>query len=299
MGFFRRYKGRGSYDLLSNYDSFVPGFLDLVWVILLLVTGAFIGSIFLLIFTKSGYGDLANTYGNLIAYPMIFIPAMLYASAKSTREEGFVDGYAIDNNNFGKHKGYTMAFIAFVMTIATAFIIEPIGMLLPEMPEDMAKLMDNMLNGPAWVTLISVSLFAPFFEEWLCRGIVLRGMLKHAGPTAAILISSLFFALIHMNLWQGVPAFFIGMVFGYVYYKTGSLKITMLMHCVNNTMAFIVSRIPSLENVDYFTEVLSPWAYCGVFAAAVIALACGIIIMKGLPQKEGNLGGLRVIKSLL
>ena len=299
MGFFRRHKGRGSYDLLSNYNHFMPGYMDLVWVVILLAVGAFLGSFFLSAFILSGYGDLANKYGMLIAYPMIFIPAMLFASVKSRRDEGFVDGYAIDNNNFGRHKGWTMAFVAFVLSIATAFVIEPVSMLLPEMPEDKMKIMEMMLDGPAWVTLISVSLFAPFFEEWLCRGVILRGLLKHVKPAWAIIISAIFFAAIHMNWWQAVPAFLIGLVLGYVYYKTGSLKLTMLMHFANNTMAFAVSRIPALENAEYFTDVLSPWAYAGVYAAVLIALACGIVILRSIPLKEGNLGGCRVIKSLL
>lgn len=298
MGFFRGHRGRRSYDLLSNYNSFMPGFIDLIWVILLFIVGAFLGSKLLSAFILSGHADLATKYGMLIAYPLMFVPPMLYASAKSRREEGFTDGYALDNNNFGKHRGYTMAFAAIVMSIATAFVIEPASMLLPEMPEDKVKAMEALLNGPAWVTIISVCIFAPFFEEWLCRGIVLRGMLKHVKPTWAIIISALFFALIHMNFWQAVPAFLMGLVFGYVYYKTGSLKLTMLMHCVNNTMAFVVSRIPSLKDMEYFADVLSPWAYAGVYTAACIALICGFIILKGIPQKEGNLGGLRLIKSI-
>lgn len=297
MGFFRRYKGRGSYDLLSNYNHFMPGYMDLVWVVVLLVVGAFLGSLLLSAFILTGYGDLADRYGMLVAYPMIFIPAMLYASAKSRREEGFSDGYAIDNSNFGRHKGYTMAFAVVVMTLACAYIIEPVSMLLPEMPQWMVDHMEMMMNGPAWVTLISVSLFAPFFEEWLCRGVILRGLLRHVRPIWAVIISALFFALIHMNLWQAVPAFLMGLVFGYVYYKTGSLKLTMLMHFANNTMAFIASRIPALENADYFSDVLSPWAYGGIYAAAVIALASGLILIKGIPQKEDHLGGCRIIKS--
>lgn len=297
MGFFRRYKGRGSYDLLSNYNHFMPGYMDLVWVVVLLVVGAFLGSLLLSAFILTGYGDLADRYGMLVAYPMIFIPAMLYASAKSRREEGFSDGYAIDNSNFGRHKGYTMAFAVVVMTLACAYIIEPVSMLLPEMPQWMVDQMEMMMNGPAWVTLISVSLFAPFFEEWLCRGVILRGLLRHVRPVWAVIISALFFALIHMNLWQAVPAFLMGLVFGYVYYKTGSLKLTMLMHFANNTMAFIASRIPAFENADYFSDVLSPWAYGGIYAAAVIALASGLILIKGIPQKEGHLGGCRIIKS--
>lgn len=298
MGFFRGHRGRRSYDLLSNYNSFMPGFIDLTWVILLFIVGAFLGSKLLSAFILSGHADLATKYGMLIAYPLMFVPPMLYASAKSRREEGFTDGYALDNNNFGKHRGYTMAFAAIVMSIATAFVIEPASMLLPEMPEDKVKAMEALLDGPAWVTIISVCIFAPFFEEWLCRGIVLRGMLKHVKPTWAIIISALFFALIHMNFWQAVPAFLMGLVFGYVYYKTGSLKLTMLMHCVNNTMAFVVSRIPSLKDMEYFADVLSPWAYAGVYTAACIALICGFIILKGIPQKEGNLGGIRLIKSI-
>ena len=298
MVFFRGHRGRRSYDLLSNYNSFMPGFIDLIWVILLFIIGAFLGSKLLSAFILSGHADLATKYGMLIAYPLMFVPPMLYASAKSRREEGFTDGYALDNNNFGKHRGYTMAFAAIVMSIATAFVIEPASMLLPEMPEDKVKAMEALLNGPAWVTIISVCIFAPFFEEWLCRGIVLRGMLKHVKPTWAIIISALFFALIHMNFWQAVPAFLMGLVFGYVYYKTGSLKLTMLMHCVNNTMAFVVSRVPSLKDMEYFADVLSPWAYAGVYTAACIALICGFIILKGIPQKEGNLGGLRLIKSI-
>ena len=299
MGFFRRHKGRGSYDLLSNYNHFMPGYIDLIWVIILMVLGTFLGSILIGGVSLAGYAQEAAKYGMLIAYPLMFIPSMLYASAKSRRNEGFEDGYTIDNNNFGSHKGYTMVFVTAVMTVATAFLIEPVGLLLPEMPEDMKLFMEAMLNGPAWVALISVSIFAPFFEEWLCRGIVLRGLLKKVGPTWSIIISAVFFALIHMNLWQAVPAFLMGIVFGYVYYKTGSLKLTMLMHCVNNIMAFAVSRIPSLENVDYFMDILSPWAFAGIYIASATALSFGIIFLKGIQQKDGDLGGCRLIKSML
>ena len=298
MGFFKRHKGRGSYDLLSNYNHFMPGYIDLAWVTILLVVGTFIGSAIIAAFILGGFQHEADTYGMLIAYPLMFIPAMLYGSVKSRRNEGFETGYAIDNNHFGSHRGITMAFVAIVLCIAAAFVIEPVNMLLPEMPEDLAKAMEKLLGGPAWVSFISVSIFAPFFEEWLCRGVVLRGLLKKTDPKLAIILSAVFFALIHMNPWQAVPAFLLGLIFGYVYYKTGSLKLTMLMHFANNTMAWAVSLIPSLKDADYFSDVLSPWAYGGVYAVAVISLVFGLILIKGIPQKEGNLGGCQKIDSI-
>lgn len=298
MGFFKGHKGRRSYDLLSNYNHFLPSYVNLLWIVLLMAVGVFIGTLTTLPFIKMGYMHAVETYGMLIAYPLMFIPAMIYASAVSRRNDGFVTTYAIDSNSFGGRKGITMAFAAFVMALATAFVIEPVSLLLPEMSEEMVQTMEKLLNGPTWVAFISVSIFAPFFEEWLCRGIVLRGLLNKVGPTWSIIISAMFFAAIHMNLWQAVPALLMGLVFGYVYYKTGSLKLTMLMHFANNTIALIVSKIPSLKEADYFFDVISPWAYAGVYIVAAVALVFGFILFKGIPQKEGNLGGCQKIDSI-
>jgi membrane protease YdiL (CAAX protease family) len=298
MGFFTRHKGRGSYDLLSNYNHFMPGFGDLGLVVIFLIIGSVLGGLILSGFIAAGFGKAVGTYGMLIAYPMMFIPAMLYASSRSRRNEGFEDGYTLDNNNFGSHRWYTMTYVAIAMSLATAFVIEPISMLLPEMSEDMVKKMEIMMGGPAWVTFISVSIFAPFFEEWLCRGVVLRGLLKKVKPMWAITLSALFFALIHMNLWQAIPAFLMGLVFGYVYYKTGSLKLTMLMHFANNTMAFIISLIPSLKDADYFSDAMLPWAYACIYAAATVTIIFGFILLKGITTKNEDLGGCRLIKSI-
>lgn len=296
MGFFRRYKGRGSYDLLSNYNHFMPGFGGLGLIVALFILGNILAGFLLILLAPLGF-DLSLIM--LLAYPLMFVPVMLYGSAKSRRDEGFVDGYAIDNSNFGSHKWYTMALAAIILAIATAVVIEPVSMLLPEMSAEYELEFAALLGGPVWATFIMISIFAPFFEEWLCRGVVLRGMLKKVGPAWAIVISAAFFALIHGNQWQAVPAFLMGLVFGYLYYKTGSLKLTMLMHFANNTMALVISKIPSLKDAEYFSDALSPWAYGGIYALCIIAIAAGIVMLKKIPCKEGDLGGCRKIASIL
>ena len=286
MAFFKRHQGRGSYDLFSTYNYFMPGISDLAWLVILFFVGAFLG---ILISAGLALGisqDFAMTYGLVIVYPVQFIPAMLYASAVSQRNMGFEPEYPLDNNNFGGRSGLSMALIVSVMAISAAFVTEPVSMLLPEMSEARKIAMEQMLKGPVWIVLISVSVFAPFFEEWLCRGIILRGLLKKMKPGWAIVISALIFGLIHMNLWQAIPAFIIGVVLGYVYYKTGSLKLTMLMHCVNNTLSVILSRIPGLEDVEFFAEIMSPWTYVPMIIAFAVALACGLLIIRSIPLTQ-------------
>lgn len=296
-GFFKRHTRRGSYDLFSGYNHFMPDFSDLIWILVLFLVGMFLGGIVAAALTFIMSPEFATTYGMVIVYPLQFIPAMLYASAKSRRNEGFEKGYALDSQNFGGRSDLSMALIVSAMAVAGAFVIEPVSMLLPEMSEAMKAAMEMMLNGPIWIVLISVSIFAPFFEEWLCRGIILRGLLKKVKPGWAIVISAAIFGLIHGNLWQAIPAFIIGVILGYVYYKTGSLKLTMLMHCVNNTLSVIVSRIPAFEDVEFFAEVMSPWAYVLVVLAFAVVLASGLVIMRSIPLKEGNLGGCNAIDS--
>ena len=286
MAFFKRHQGRGSYDLFSTYNYFMPGISDLAWLVILFFVGAFLG---ILISAGLALGisqDFAMTYGLVIVYPVQFIPAMLYASAVSQRNMGFEPEYPLDNNNFGGRSGLSMALIVSVIAISAAFVTEPVSMLLPEMSEARKMAMEQMLKGPVWIVLISVSVFAPFFEEWLCRGIILRGLLKKMKPGWAIVISALIFGLIHMNLWQAIPAFIIGVVLGYVYYKTGSLKLTMLMHCVNNTLSVILSRIPGLEDVEFFAEIMSPWTYVPMIIAFAVALACGLLIIRSIPLTQ-------------
>ena len=135
---------------------------------------------------------------------------------------------------------------------------------------------------PLWATFISVSVFAPLFEEWLCRGLILRGLLSKTTPALAIAISAAFFAVIHGNIWQGLPAFGMGLLFGYAYYRTGSLKLTMLMHFTNNTTALAFSKIPQFEDAETFMDILSPWAYWCIFVLCILIVISSAAVIRSI-----------------
>ena len=288
--FFKRHTGRGSYDLFSNYSHFLPGIGGIFGILGLFILGALLGNI-LVLGLQFISPEFAKEYGTIISYPVMFIPAMLYASSKSRFDENFVQGYRMDSNNFGRFSGLQIAVIVSIATLATAFMTDALSSLMPPMPEWLEATLKQLLDAPLWITLISVSVFAPLFEEWLCRGVVLRGLLSKNSPMTAITVSAAFFAIIHLNPWQAIPAFILGLLFGYVYYKTGSLKLTMLMHCANNTMAAIFSRIPAFEEAESFIEVMNPWTYAGIFICSAAFVVSAIIVISGVPHKEGNLGG--------
>lgn len=260
---------------------------DIFMLLLLFFLGALLGNLVTMGLSTLLGAHFTETYGTVISYPIMFIPAMLYASVQSRLNEYNTPLKPLDRNGFGTHGGLKLAFAAVCSTIALAYVAEPLTNLLPPMPEWLEETMKRMLeDSPVWITLLSVSVFAPFFEEWMCRGIVLRGLLERMHPASAIAISSAFFAILHLNPWQAIPAFLLGSLFGYVYYKTGSLKLTMLMHCANNTMAVIIAKIPSLKDSDTFMDMLSPWAYWCIFAACLLIITCAITVFRNIRPSE-------------
>lgn len=86
--------------------------------------------------------------------------------------------------------------------------------------------------------IISISVMAPLLEEVLFRGAILGALLRSTGnPWCAITVSALIFGIFHMNPIQVVYATLLGMVLGWIYYRTRNLLSVIVGHVLNNTIA--------------------------------------------------------------
>jgi len=291
---------RNNFKLLDNYTFFVPGIKELFLVCLFLLGGDLIGNGITLaikpligsLMDPSQYVELSS----LIAYPIMFIPAMIYAAGQSHRNELFDSAVPIDGNNFGRFHGALLSIVAAIATICLSLTSDCINHAMPPMPQWLKNALESLTDGNIFISILMASIFAPFFEEWLCRGICLRGLLyfrrkdgrRGINPALAIVISAAFFAIIHANPWQAIPAFLFGLLFGYVYYKTGALKLTMLMHCINNTMAIVLSHIDSLSEYEYFIDFMGIKLYCIVAAASCLFLILAVKMFSRIPPVASN-----------
>lgn len=134
------------------------------------------------------------------------------------------------------------------------------------------KMLDYKIAG-----FITVCILAPIFEEILFRGIMLRGMLQNGtSPIWAIIISSFIFGLAHLNPWQFLGAGLLGVVFGYVYYRTKSLWLVMFLHALNNTISY--TMMLKFRNME--ESVTNPNDYTSVVICFVIAILIGWGIFK-------------------
>ena len=272
-----------NYDLYAGHAWYVPGIKGMFGFIGWFLLGALLAGIVQLVMGLFMSQQAILDYGMIVLYPVQFLPAMVYAANQSRRNMVFDPGYVLDNRHFSPYGLGIMILVTVVMTFASMFAFDlpnywnmqltNKSSVLSEFYDMFTELMKQMTGGPLWSSFLVVAIFAPIFEEWLCRGMVLRGLLTKMKPAWAIVVSALFFAVIHANPWQALNAFLIGLVMGYVYYKTGSLILTMIIHFVNNGTSVILSNIESLKDYEYWIDILGKQTYTIVFLVSCVVLA--------------------------
>lgn len=160
--------------------------------------------------------------------------------------------------------------LIFPMMLGMMFIAEFITSQIPitgpffgEYYEFFSRLMEQMTKDKATMIVLAV-IMAPIFEEIVFRGIIQKGLInKGMNPATAIIISSVVFGLVHGNPWQFVGAVLLGCVLGFVYHKTKSLLLPILLHAFNNLCSSILIFYGDSESfADVFR--LSEWIVLGI-----------------------------------
>lgn len=104
-------------------------------------------------------------------------------------------------------------------------------------------------------------------EELLFRG-ALQGLLRPSGSAAAIVGPAVLFALLHLELTQCITALVCGLFLGWLAERTGSILPGMLLHFVNNCIAFLD-------------------IYLLLYAPEAVATAVELVVLLGFPLVGG------------
>lgn len=148
-------------------------------------------------------------------------------------------------------------FVLFWCVLAALGALIPSAWLQEQMPElpNLAETEFDMILKDRLGYFV-VGLLAPFVEELVFRGAVLRVLLRwKRNPWAGIAVSALFFALVHVNPAQMFHAFLIGLLLGWMYYRTDSIVPGVIYHWVNNTVAYVLYNVypnPEMTLIDLF-----------------------------------------------
>jgi membrane protease YdiL (CAAX protease family) len=100
---------------------------------------------------------------------------------------------------------------------------------------------DTILTGargwPLWLSLLGVGLAPGIAEELLCRGLVQKGIEPSLGRGPAVVGGALVFGILHVDPIHGAFAALLGLYLGALVVLSGSVRIAILCHAVNNLVA--------------------------------------------------------------
>ena len=97
-----------------------------------------------------------------------------------------------------------------------------------------------IMNKSLPMKILFAVIIGPIVEEFVFRKQMIDRMRAY-GEKLAVICSAVIFALFHGNFSQAVYAFLLGLVFGYVYLRSGKLRYTCVMHMFFNFVGGIVS----------------------------------------------------------
>ena len=97
-------------------------------------------------------------------------------------------------------------------------------------------------DGVLWLLVFAFCVAAPIVEEFFARGFLYRGWSESVlRPAGAILLSSAVWTMMHLqyNWFFLAQVFSIGLLLGYLRYRSNSTWLTVILHGLNNLAATI------------------------------------------------------------
>lgn len=163
----------------------------------------------------------------------------------------------VDIKRFLKYGAASMFFMYVGNSIST-FLMTAVATALGRVPENSV---DTVLtNTNIIISAILVGIIGPIVEELIFRKLFMDRLTVY-GDVIAILLPALVFGLFHGNLYQFFYAFLLGVIFGYIYLKTGKIIYSTILHVFINLFCGVLpSAIFSMLNYDELVEILSTGA---------------------------------------
>lgn len=153
----------------------------------------------------------------------------------------------IPNGKKGEAKSMSLSqlIVSFLISLGAVYVFNIVGILVNTFislitGKAIVNPLDSMLNGVGIIPIIIfVGILSPIVEEIIFRGVLLD-KLRSYGDRTAITFTAIVFALFHGNLSQFFYALVLGLILGYIAFKTNTIKYTIILHIAINIIGSVV-----------------------------------------------------------
>jgi sodium transport system permease protein len=203
-------------------------------------------------------------------YGVLFLPVLALAVV---RKYPLAQTFSLHRPHWRSVVGSVL--IGLTVSVALAGLVlrmaPPPDSVLSEMQE-LLQLGDH--PAALWKLWLVLALTPALCEETFFRGLMLSG-LRRWGPWAAIGITALLFGLLHGSIYRLLPTFILGLVLGYVVWRSGSLYCSLLIHALNNGLIATLVWSSNGKELDIQSV---PWS---LTLGALVVTGIGVALITG------------------
>ena len=268
--------------------------------ILLLIFGLLFSSILSAFFLLSGDGmnDITNLQiGQVISQVFGFmLPPILYVMLVKEKPFNYL--------GFKKLQPWSLLGIVAIFTVIPFLAMVTEWNDNVSLPESMATLEQTLRNiqklandttekfmteGSLFSGLLIVAALAAISEELLFRSVIQKAFVKicknaHIG----IILTAIVFSAFHGDFFGFVPRFILGLMLGYMFYLSGSIFPSMLMHFVNNGTIVMLYYLNKKEVINVDIETFGLTDNVLVIALSLILTVAIFVVCYRLRLKNDN-----------
>ena len=234
-----------------------------------------------------GYARFAQVLGTFL---LLFVPAVLYTLVTNGRNPFWL-GFNSYINMYQVLIGFMIIFVANLMASPLADLSRYVVSFMPSLDtlaqelenayNDQVMALSNLKSWPEFLMAIAIMAFFPaLFEEVFFRGTLQQLLVRWwKAPLAAILVTSLFFSIIHLSVYLFASRAILGFILGLLYHRTKNIWVNVIAHFLNNLIAvsqlFIMSNQKEKMDISKLDPEM-PW-WIGLIALVILVFLFKIL----------------------
>ena len=177
---------------------------------------------------------LLNFLGQLSVFPLLY--KLVRKRAYNARAYSFLQSMRMGFNSYCELLPLLLLVVC-IWQCCLQYLGKFYPSIAPTVQPIVGLLLDNQLPVRSLVlAFICITLLAPICEEIIFRGLILNFLVSKTNYATALLGSSMLFAALHCHFYSLPPLFCIGMWLGHVYYKSGDIRVNIVVHALFNGM---------------------------------------------------------------
>ena len=222
-----------------------------------LVVGTIITSVGI-VYLPENDNNITNFLALFIGQGFMVIPLLLFLTA---RKESFVDRLRIRKLPFPVILSTLVLSLGIIILVDEFDRIASLLFTPPEYLDQLGYMLKFDSFNMAVFLIFGIVVLAPLGEEILFRGFLQKFLEEHwQDVTRAVLVTSLFFAIIHLNPFWLIQIYILGVILGFLAWRTGSIWAGFILHAANNLVALLFTNYNQvLDDIYTWQGHVAPW----------------------------------------